>query len=98
MPDATDQSLAALRHPSPDGALAARLAARLRASREVLVGRWLERIVARVTLTPERVFPTDTLLNHVPLLVDGIADYLERPERELDTEAPVIAKAMELGA
>jgi signal transduction histidine kinase len=83
---------------APDQSLAARLAGRLRASRELLVGRWLERIAARVTLTPERVFPTDTLLNHVPLLVDGIADYLERPERELDAEAPVIAKAMELGA
>jgi signal transduction histidine kinase len=51
-----------------------------------------------VTLSDERVFPTDALLNHVPLLVDGIADYLEHPERDLDAEAPVIAKAMELGA
>jgi signal transduction histidine kinase len=85
-------------HAIPTTHLAARLADRLRAARAILVRRWLDRIVARVTLTPERVFPTDDLLNHVPLLIDGIADYLERPDRELDAEAPVIAKAMELGA
>jgi signal transduction histidine kinase len=84
--------------PGSSAPLATRLAERLRASREALVARWLDRIAARVTLAPEHVFPTEALLNHVPLLVDGIADYLERPDRELDAEAPVIAKAMELGA
>ena len=77
---------------------AAILAAALREAREELVRRWLDRITARVAVTPERVFPTDELLNHVPILVDGIANYLEHPEQELDAEAPVIAKAMELGA
>jgi len=38
------------------------------------------------------------LLNHVPLLVEGIAAFLKRPEREIDSKAPVVAKAMELGA
>ena len=93
------------RHPSRFSAmppasshLAPRMASRLRASRELLVRRWLDRIVARVTLAPERVFPTEALLNHVPLLIDGIADYLERPDRDIDAEVPVTAKAMELGA
>lgn len=79
-------------------ALASMLASHLRDSREELVRRWLERIVARVSLNPARVFPTEELLNHVPLLIDGIADYLERPHEELGSEAPVVAKAMELGA
>jgi len=78
--------------------LAGYLAARLRAAREELVQRWLERITARVTLDPERIFPTDELLNHVPLLIDGIADYLEHPDEGLGAEAPVVGKAMELGA
>jgi signal transduction histidine kinase len=34
----------------------------------------------------------------VPLLIEGIAGYLKRPERDLDAKAPVVAKAMELGA
>ena len=83
---------------SPLVSLAANLAARLRASRDILVRRWLDRIVARVAIAPERVFPSDTLLNHVPLLIDGIADYLERLDQDIDAETPVTAKAMELGA
>jgi len=79
-------------------ALASLLASRLRDAREDLVRRWLERIVARVSLSPTRVFPSDELLNHVPLMIDGIADYLEHRDAELGAEAPVVAKAMELGA
>ena len=78
--------------------LASSLADALRGSREQLVARWLERINARVTLNREDIFPTDELLNHVPLLIDGIAEYLENPESDLNEGAPVVAKAMELGA
>lgn len=82
----------------PSTRVASIVAQRLRDARDDLVRRWLERIAARVALTPNRVFPTEDLLNHVPLLIDGIAAYLERPEQELDAEVPVVAKAMELGA
>lgn len=78
--------------------LAADLASRLRASKTDLVERWLDRICARVAIPAKKVFPTDQLLNHVPLLVEGIASYLENPENDIDAEAPVVAKAMELGA
>jgi signal transduction histidine kinase len=74
------------------------LAAALRDAREELVRRWLDRITARVSVHPNRIFPTEELLNHVPVLIDGIAHYLENPDEELGAEAPVIAKAMELGA
>lgn len=74
------------------------VAQRLRGAREDLVRRWLDRIAARVALTQGSVFPTEELLNHVPLLIDGIAAYVERPEREIDADVPVVAKAMELGA
>jgi signal transduction histidine kinase len=78
--------------------LAPALADRIRAAREPLTHRWLERISARVTLDANHVFPTDDLLNHVPLLIDGIAAYLEHPAQEVAADAPVIGKAMELGA
>lgn len=74
------------------------LAIRIRASREDIVSRWLERINARVAIDKNEVFPTNELLNHVPLLLDGVADYLEAPEQELNASSPVTAKAMELGA
>src|SRR5687768_14164891 len=78
--------------------VASTVSRRLRDARDDLVQRWLERIAARVALTPNRVFPTDELLNHVPLLIEGIAAHIERPDQELDADVPVVAKAMELGA
>lgn len=77
--------------------LAKVLAERMRDSRDDLTRRWLDRISARVRLDPNRVFPTDALLDHVPLLILGIADYIENPEKVILAEVPVIAKAMELG-
>jgi signal transduction histidine kinase len=77
--------------------LAGPLAQRLRDSRGELTTRWLERIVARVAVERNRVFPSDDLLDHVPLLIDGIADYVENPAEEIAAHVPVVAKAMELG-
>jgi signal transduction histidine kinase len=77
--------------------LSATLARRLRDARTELTARWLERISARVALDANRVFPTDDLLDHVPLLIGGIADYLENPAEEIAADVPVMAKAMELG-
>ena len=78
--------------------LAATLADGLRSAKQELVTQWLDRISARVAISTKRVFPTHELLNHVPLLVEGIAGYLKRPERDINSKAPVVAKAMELGA
>ena len=77
--------------------LAKVLAERMRESREDLTRRWLDRISARVSLEPNRIFPTDALLDHVPLLILGIADYIENPEKVIMADIPVVAKAMELG-
>jgi len=77
--------------------LAKALADRMRSSSDELTHRWLDRISARVSLDPNRIFPTDALLDHVPLLILGIADYIENPERVILAEVPVVAKAMELG-
>ena len=80
-----------------DCPFASTLAARIRGSRDDLTGRWLERISDRVTLHPNRVFPTEELLDHVPLLIDGVADFIENPASAVTADVPVIAKAMELG-
>jgi signal transduction histidine kinase len=83
---------------STDCPLAVTLAEKLRHERDALTGRWLVRIADRVALTPNRIFPTDDLIDHVPLLLLGIADYIEDPARPVLADTPVIAKAMELGA
>src|SRR5678815_2074361 len=81
-----------------DWPLAVTLAATLRERRDHLTSRWLVRIADRVNLTPNRIFPSDDLIDHVPLLLLGIADYIEDPSRPVLADTPVIAKAMELGA
>ncbi|MDB4878276.1 MAG: ATP-binding region ATPase domain protein [Gemmatimonadetes bacterium] len=78
--------------------LAAALASRLREARSELTAKWLERIAARVATDPNHIFPSQDLLDHVPLLIDGIADYLENPTNEIGADTPVIGKAVELGA
>lgn len=82
---------------SPDCPLAGVLATRLRGAREELTTRWLERIAARVSIDANRVFPSEQLLNHVPLLIDGIAAFLEDPADAIAADIPVVAKARELG-
>ena len=77
--------------------LATRLAAALRVSSTQVVSRWLDRIIARVTLEAGNVFPSDELLDHMPILVIGIADYLDGTNTTADHEVAVSAKAMELG-
>ena len=78
--------------------LARLLAAELRRARTDVVHRWLDRIVARVNVAQNDVFPTEELLDHVPILVDGIADYVQAEGLDLEGHGPVEAKAMELGA
>ena len=78
--------------------LAIVLAERLRQEQEPLTQRWLDRISDRVAIHPNRIFPTDDLLDHVPILIMGIAAYIENPAQPVSADTPVIAKAMELGA
>jgi signal transduction histidine kinase len=80
-----------------DCPLASTLAQRLRANREELVTRWLDRIAQRVAISRHQIFPSGDLLDHVPLLIDGIASYVQDPVEEITADVPVIAKAMELG-
>lgn len=78
--------------------LTALLAASLRAERRNLVLHWLERIRDRVAVEPDRVFPTQDLIDHMPLLITAVADYLEDPGDEVTINMPAVVKAMELGA
>src|SRR5262245_64209501 len=77
--------------------LAVQLAQQRRGARTELTKRWLERITERVKMDPRRVFPTKDLLDHIPLLLMGMADQLENPAEEITVQLPVVAKAMELG-
>jgi signal transduction histidine kinase len=83
---------------SPPCTVGQTLATRLRDARTQIASRWLERIAARVSLPRNAIFPTDELLDHVPLLIEGVAAYLEDSTDHIDDDVPVVAKARELGA
>ena len=80
-----------------DCGLAAALAERMRDEAPDLTRRWLDRIVARVELDPRAIFPTDDLLDHAPLLIARIAEYLGDPAEEITADAPMIGHALLLG-
>lgn len=88
--------------PDPDEppktcALAVALASQLREAKTNLAQQWLERISARAALPADRVFPASDLLDHVPLLITEIADYLEDPAEDVEGDTPVLAEAVQLG-
>ena len=73
------------------------LAEHLRNNLEAIAKRWLDRIAEHVDLAKHEIFPTDELLDHVPLLLGALADYVEDPTRETLTDEAVVSRAMELG-
>ncbi|MEO7102706.1 MAG: sensor histidine kinase [Gemmatimonadaceae bacterium] len=81
-----------------DCPLAAVLSQRLIESSETLTKRWLDRISARISLDASLVFPSKDLLDHVPLLIEGIAAYVANPAAVISSDMAVVAKARELGA
>lgn len=85
-------------HTSTENTLTAALARTLRDGSALLSRRWLERIAERANIEPDRVFPTPTLLDDVPRVIEGIADYVENPVHEVGADTLVITKAIELGA
>jgi signal transduction histidine kinase len=64
--------------------------------KEEIVRRWLERVAERVTVDERFLFPSDDLLNHVPILIEGIASALVGDE-PISVDTPVVLKAKELG-
>lgn len=92
------EELKAVEDRAPEYTIARVLASRLRDARVELTNQWLDRINERVALATNEIFPSDELLDHVPLLIDGIAAYVESPAADLVGDTAVVAKAMELGA
>jgi signal transduction histidine kinase len=70
----------------------------MREARTELTERWRERLVARAQPSPAHILPSGDLLDHAPILIDGIADFLEHPRDVDTTDVPIVAKAMQLGA
>ena len=85
-------------HSKADGAFATLIASALREGCDALAKRWYDRIAERIDKDADVLFPHDALRADVPLLIRGIADYVENPVNEIAADSLVVAKAMELGA
>jgi signal transduction histidine kinase len=71
---------------------------RMAAARLTLAGQWLDRLNELLPVAFNDIFPSEQLLDHIPLLVAEVAAYLRAPaEEEIAANAAVIAKARELG-
>jgi signal transduction histidine kinase len=73
-------------------------AARLADEHTALAAQWLVRLDEVLEVDVRQVFPTHTLLDHIPELILQIAGYLDAPqEQEIAANTAVLAKASELG-
>jgi signal transduction histidine kinase len=77
---------------------AAVISQRIATERLTLSVRWLARLRELLTVGANEVFPSEQLLDHIPLLVDEIAGYLAAPAEEaIAANTAVMEKARELG-
>jgi signal transduction histidine kinase len=77
---------------------AAIVSQRIASERLTLAGQWLGRLKELLTVGVNDVFPSDQLLDHIPVLITEIAASLRAPaEEEIAANAAVIDKARELG-
>ncbi len=83
--------------PAAHETFAATIASRLKAQRQLLAGRWLDRLQALVPVGPEEIFPTSTLLDHIPSLIEEIGKFLATSDTDIAANTFVVAKAQELG-
>jgi signal transduction histidine kinase len=71
----------------------------MRAEHRTLAGRWFERLLDLLPVDARSVFPTESLLDHVPTLILEISTYLREPEDgAISSNTAILDKARELGA
>src|SRR4026207_1622200 len=75
------------------------IAERIRAEHRVLATRWFERLLDLLPVDAREIFPTESLLDHVPALILEISEYLRHPEEgAIAANTAILDKARELGS
>ena len=78
---------------------AATIANRLADDHAALAARWFARLRVLVPVSDNEVFPSDSLLDHIPSLIIDISDYIRTPETDaIAANTRVFEKARELGS
>jgi signal transduction histidine kinase len=74
------------------------IAGRMREEHRALADRWFERLLDLLPVSAREIFPTETLLDHIPGLILEIGAYLQRPDSEaVAANTVILEKARELG-
>ena len=74
------------------------IAARIQTEHQALAMRWLQRLTELLPVDAPEVFPSGTLLDHIPELIQSLGAGLITPEPErVAANTQVMAKARELG-
>jgi signal transduction histidine kinase len=75
------------------------IADRMRVAHRDLAARWFERLLDLLPVDARDVFPSDSLLDHVPALILEIGEYLRQPAGDaIAANTSILEKARELGA
>ena len=75
------------------------IGARMRIEHQTLAARWFTRLLDLVPVHARDVFPTESLLDHVPALIVEISHYVCQPQAEaIASNTAILKKASELGA
>jgi signal transduction histidine kinase len=75
------------------------IATRMRSEHRVIAARWFERLLDLLPVDARDIFPTESLLDHVPALIFEIGRYLHQPKGEaIVSNTAILEKAGELGA
>lgn len=75
------------------------IAERIRVEHQALAARWFERLLDLLPVDARDIFPSDSLLDHVPAIIVEIGNYLKQPsEGAIAANTSILDKARELGA
>lgn len=75
------------------------IAERMQVEHRTLAARWLERLLGLLPVDARQVFPSETLLDHIPDLILEISAYLRHPDDgAIAANTAILEKARELGA
>jgi signal transduction histidine kinase len=70
----------------------------MRAEHTSLAARWFERLLDILPVDARNIFPSDTLLDHIPVLILEISEYLRDPTTDaIAANTAILDKARELG-
>lgn len=63
----------------PPGTLAVHVAGEIKRRSQTLTKEWIENLSERLGVRPGRLVPSEDLLDHIPLVLSGVADFVELP-------------------